>query len=1463
MQHLKQKTPRNLDSLSALLLVILLLVTAVFAAGQLSNRFFTKFTQVTDPESKLSKPLLDFISASNDPNASVDVVAKLSERTNWRAAQRAILQTAAMAKIRTYHKLIHALSFQTTVGELKNLAGLSQIQKVWTDFKFQLDSPEGYDSESPIASNGYIHPKETIDATPLYNLGLNGSHTIVAVLDTGIDVTHPDLDDMDDNETTNDPKVLAQVSFAEGDPFPFDLNGHGTYCAALVAGTGSASQGNYTGIAPGAQLMSAKVILSDGTGYSSWIIRGIEWSLTNGADIILLPFSTIGMPGDPLSEAVMKATEGGVLVICAAGDRGPNHLTIMSPGESLAALTVGAYDTATGLVPDFSSRGPTFDFRTKPDLIAPGVDIISASLYNIFPTAIGNISIDISPEDIDFIGGSVFGTPFNENYTLASTTAASSAITAGVACLILEGCRFATPEALSIGIRRGAIPLFNEPNAEGAGLLSASRAYNELSELHNPFSSDYRARSVGLGLPYYGLIISEATAENVTLLMSTYSTAIGALVTSSITNMTLFHMLFGMFYLAVGDNDPVPFTFLDIEQEFHWTSLPYGEYVRTTGILSFENLLIIPRIETWQISSGPSANAFRISFFFINIGSENVNNIRLYSLWDFDLFSGANDTSIQQGFYNATSHMFNIRGDVLPINETTRIDQFIGINASNPFSSVQVGAYDEVSDQLQNETLNGTPTYSSDEGVGFATQWQLGNLPAETGTLNISMTLGFGQNFTALVHGINQTEYASVAVPLTDLCMIQKDLARTGTTNSTYQTSVIVLNIGDAGVDSIAAYFTNRSQPFGGTIFARYFQLGIFKPFQFQKLSVEWNPEVSDIYFAGWIVAPAIDFDLILNTSPQDLYPLDNFVYRDVFISSPPRMRLLIPHILPFGPMMLYFPNDYAIYNFTLLTTTPINSLTVRIAEFYESAFDFPIDRNITQWDTPPEIAKEQITDIVVGTQFQITFFIPTFIEAGPYYGNLSLSASDGWQFTLPFIINVTYPKAVILFDSIHNQGLNLSNLEDFDFTDLNLDVLFSLFNEIGDSLFTGYSRLRELFASAQLNLSEIPLISEINSTILQLFDGLVLCDPEKGFTLNEASAISEFIDNGFKVLVLADQPESSNHTTLNQLLSSYGVQLGGRVTGLNTTELHPSAPFTSGVNSISTIEGTVLTDIGTAQPFAWVNGTNFGIYLNDDNKELYVLGCSAVFGNSYLFKFDNLRFVNQTIHYLFRKTVHLTLRITGGMNSSFYIGNDAGFVIDAYNTTGDGVEGLSMFVVYVLPNRTQSFFIAFEVTEGRYGSFFFANWTGLDESVNTPQTFSIIVFTIPGDYSSTTTFMHFYYLPTPEKPPPPQEPDYLTIMIIQIFLVTLFTILIISLYFTNQYRRKRRMRTPTLDEQTIQNIDNTLNTTQALIREIEWTLTDRRMDRIEKLRITSGEPANRLENMLKRLRELAKETGV
>jgi hypothetical protein len=200
---------------------------------------------------------------------------------------------------------------------------------------------------------------------------------------------------------------------------------------------------------------------------------------------------------------------------------------------------------------------------------------------------------------------------------------------------------------------------------------------------------------------------------------------------------------------------------------------------------------------------------------------------------------------------------------------------------------------------------------------------------------------------------------------------------------------------------------------------------------------------------------------------------------------------------------------------------------------------------------------------------------------------------------------------------------------------------------------------------------------------------------------------------------------------------------------------------------------------------------------------------------------------------------------------------HDAGFVIDAVNRTGHGVEGLEMYVLYKLANGSEVFFTAFEVKEGRYGTFLFANWTG-----QVAGSYLIIVFTMPGNYSSTLACMRFTYVSGPPKPPPPPTPDYFALMVVEITWATLLAVLVIGAYFGQNYRRHRRMRTPIISDQLVQRIDNALNTTQALIRELEWTLTDRRLDRLEKLNFSAGEIANRLEEMLNTLKELAKETG-
>ncbi|MGW1202351.1 S8 family peptidase [Streptomyces cyaneofuscatus] len=197
----------------------------------------------------------------------------------------------------------------------------------------------------------------------------DGTGTKIAVVDTGIDATHPDLAG----------RVVAERNFS-GSPDAKDRVGHGTHVASTAAGTG-AKDARFKGVAPGAQLINAKVLDDRGAGDDSGVIAGVDWAVAQGADVINMSLGGPDTPGiDPLEAQVNKVSaEKGVLFAIAAGNNGPGLGTVASPGSADAALTVGAVDDDDAIA-DFSGVGPrTGDGAVKPDLTAPGVGITAAA----------------------------------------------------------------------------------------------------------------------------------------------------------------------------------------------------------------------------------------------------------------------------------------------------------------------------------------------------------------------------------------------------------------------------------------------------------------------------------------------------------------------------------------------------------------------------------------------------------------------------------------------------------------------------------------------------------------------------------------------------------------------------------------------------------------------------------------------------------------------------------------------------------------------------------------------------------------------------------------------------------------------------------------------------------------------------------------------------------------------------
>ncbi|MGW1345170.1 S8 family peptidase [Kribbella sp. NPDC002412] len=229
------------------------------------------------------------------------------------------------------------------------------VQKLWLDAKVR----KTLDQSVPY-----------VGAPQAWQAGYDGSGTTVAVLDSGVDAEHPDLAGA----------VKAQQNFTDS-PEVGDRDGHGTHTSSTVAGRGVASNGKNKGVAPGAQLLSGKVLNDYGSGELSWIIAGMEWAVAEGADVISMSIGTSEPVDctDPMAAAVDRiSAESGVLFVVAAGNLYGPAETISSPGCAASALTVAATDL-TQTTADFSSRGPVMsNHAVKPDIAAPGVDITAA-----------------------------------------------------------------------------------------------------------------------------------------------------------------------------------------------------------------------------------------------------------------------------------------------------------------------------------------------------------------------------------------------------------------------------------------------------------------------------------------------------------------------------------------------------------------------------------------------------------------------------------------------------------------------------------------------------------------------------------------------------------------------------------------------------------------------------------------------------------------------------------------------------------------------------------------------------------------------------------------------------------------------------------------------------------------------------------------------------------------------------
>ena len=307
------------------------------------------------------------------------------------------------------------------------------------------------------------------------SLPVSGRNVTVAVLDTGIDGSQTDLA----GKVAKNIKLADTQSVGSGFNYPVNtegfantdqLYGHGTFVAGLIAGSGSASNGKFKGVAPGASLLG----LSAGDLTLLYVLSGFDYLLTNGASqrvrVVNCSFSanTVFDTNDPVNVATKMLTDSGINVVFSSGNSGPGQHTLNPYAIAPWVVGVGATDTP-GHLANFSSRGDFASGLFHPTLVAPGVDVVS-----LRGSGITNVTgaQGLSGSDTSRLNASEL--PY---YTTASGTSFSAPQVAGTIALMLEANPQLRPADVRDILQRTATPWAPYYEYEtGAGMLNTHAA---------------------------------------------------------------------------------------------------------------------------------------------------------------------------------------------------------------------------------------------------------------------------------------------------------------------------------------------------------------------------------------------------------------------------------------------------------------------------------------------------------------------------------------------------------------------------------------------------------------------------------------------------------------------------------------------------------------------------------------------------------------------------------------------------------------------------------------------------------------------------------------------------------------------------------------------------------------------------------------------------------------------------
>jgi subtilisin family serine protease len=427
----------------------------------------------------MNKKLLAItISALSAFNANADALigSKLQNMMPTLSGQtKVIVSTYNRDEMPNVMAMLHApyLSL-TTLPMAGALLSKSQIQQLSADTRvksiyYDADLQYNNYTSGEITEGHYVHDIE----------GVTGAGTTIAVLDSGVDATHPDLTLGD--KTIQNVKIAGDLDFAggvnlflEGQPNTDTSSGHGTHVGGTVAGTGEASRNDerrpfyHAGIAPGAKLLG----LGAGEAISIlYALAGFDYAIANSdrysIDVITNSWGggdgSNFDPNNPINQASYTAYKKGIVVTFAASNSGPDDNTLNQYAIAPWVINVAAGTPSKGLA-DFSSRGVADDWIKTPDITAPGSGIVSTRAANTPLPALGPV-IDLEHPD------------YHLYYASMSGTSMATPFVAGVVGLLLEVNPNLSPDQVENILKNSAdeMPEY-QAHQVGAGYINVKNA---------------------------------------------------------------------------------------------------------------------------------------------------------------------------------------------------------------------------------------------------------------------------------------------------------------------------------------------------------------------------------------------------------------------------------------------------------------------------------------------------------------------------------------------------------------------------------------------------------------------------------------------------------------------------------------------------------------------------------------------------------------------------------------------------------------------------------------------------------------------------------------------------------------------------------------------------------------------------------------------------------------------------